>query len=340
MTAAEHGVITQADNPQIAEMLNFKVAIECVNVGSDTVVAHYDTRKGAIEAADVSPGELDRLCDTGDVHQGLVWRRVIDTTTDLPGEKWVTITSNVTDPRFPRGVRDLRGVKVSDLGRVSVSGRKSFGSRLIPDTSAPTFKLMGCSRTVARAVCTAFHGPCPSPDAHVMHIDGDCANNHRHNLGWVKAYSAGFGNAGEPPAEWAVTVLVSSAAERRVIAERVAGEILEALLARDQFAALCNHETVEIQVEAMERALATCLQTGTQAEQDQVVDIFGIKTTAPYCTFRNIVKKGCGLTVTRKDPRHKDRRDFKVLLVHRAAECQAGTSESPWDRTSFGDSVH
>lgn len=94
-----------------------------------------------------------------------------------------------------------------------------------------------------------------------------------------------------------------------------AGEILEAMLTRDQFAVLCNYETVEIQVEAMERALATCLLAGTQTEQDQVAEIFGIKTTAPYCTFRNIVKKGRGLTVTRKDPSHREREGYKVLQM-------------------------
>lgn len=38
---------------------------------------------------------------------------------------------------------------------------------------------------IHRLVCAAFHGPCPGPNFHADHIDGDRGNNAATNLRWL-----------------------------------------------------------------------------------------------------------------------------------------------------------
>lgn len=98
------------------------------------------------------------------------------TSSDLPGEIWFTVTG------LRHAMRRLNGAVVSNVGRVNVRGRKSFGS--LADTPSPTFKHKGSTWSVAYAVCTAFRGVCTQPDSHVVHQDGNCANTHPANLKW------------------------------------------------------------------------------------------------------------------------------------------------------------
>lgn len=46
------------------------------------------------------------------------------------------------------------------------------------------FRLRGRTGKVARAVCSAFHGPAPFAEAKVLHADEDSRNNRPDNLSW------------------------------------------------------------------------------------------------------------------------------------------------------------
>lgn len=62
--------------------------------------------------------------------------------------------------------------------------------RVIVGTSAGQMKYRciqfpdGSRQYVHRLVCSAFHGPCPSPEYQVRHLNGDRADNRAVNLAW------------------------------------------------------------------------------------------------------------------------------------------------------------
>ena len=102
-----------------------------------------------------------------------------------------------------REVPDYPGVWASSLGRVhrrSRNGLKSagqrsqltFGAQVVRNAKSKrvytSFAVVwvGLGRLpVSRVVCSAFHGPQPSPEAsYVLHLDDDPLNNRPENLSW------------------------------------------------------------------------------------------------------------------------------------------------------------
>ena len=108
---------------------------------------------------------------------------------DLPGEEW---------RQFP-GWEDR--YEISSLGRVRNIPRivnRGPGTYSLPvkirklwkgSIGYPTITLAKEGRFhsifVHRAVCEAFHGPCPSPAHEVAHYDGTRTNNRADNLRWA-----------------------------------------------------------------------------------------------------------------------------------------------------------
>lgn len=76
--------------------------------------------------------------------------------------------------------------EVSDHGRVRRYGRIVGG--YLPKSGYPQIRLSKANNpktsNIHRLVCEAFHGPPPSPEHEVAHLDGARTNNRADNLKW------------------------------------------------------------------------------------------------------------------------------------------------------------
>lgn len=77
------------------------------------------------------------------------------------------------------------------------------------------------------------------------------------------------------------------------------------LILQQVLEALFRYKHVQIAEAEMERALAACLQSATVEERKQMDKLFGIKGVGDFTAFRNIVRKGGGLTVERRSTNTK-----------------------------------
>ena len=100
---------------------------------------------------------------------------------NAPAEEW-------------RVIADFPSYAVSNLGRVKrlVAARNCPAGHILTPYSAQGYKSVGLSRggietkfRINRLVCTAFHGPPPTPAHHAAHNDGARDNNAAINLRWA-----------------------------------------------------------------------------------------------------------------------------------------------------------
>jgi hypothetical protein len=72
-------------------------------------------------------------------------------------------------------------------GKMPHGGTRKYKGRPWPgswDGNRYVFRFRGRNGKVARAVCEAFHGASPFPQAVVMHMDENARNNTAANLKW------------------------------------------------------------------------------------------------------------------------------------------------------------
>lgn len=96
-----------------------------------------------------------------------------------------------------RGVPSVEGLLVSNMGRVMVipfqaempnGGLRWYGGfphrGALADGKRRIIRWRGKTHKVHRLVAEAFHGPQPSPEMRVLHLDEDGGNNAETNLKW------------------------------------------------------------------------------------------------------------------------------------------------------------
>ncbi len=104
--------------------------------------------------------------------------------------------AEITIPEEWRIVADFPNYEVSSLGRVRTilaNNRSPAGTILRSSSSQRYLTISGPYRvgqprlhsSVHALICTAFHGPRPTPLHHAAHWDGDRRNNAASNLRWA-----------------------------------------------------------------------------------------------------------------------------------------------------------
>lgn len=92
---------------------------------------------------------------------------------DLSGENWKPLSI------------DTVSVKASNYGRIETRyGTKTYGTLSADGYMSINIRHVGSTR-VHRLVCTAYHGPAPTPDHVVNHKDYNRTNNTPENLEWT-----------------------------------------------------------------------------------------------------------------------------------------------------------
>lgn len=170
LTTAEHRRKTAADNPFVGRRVGISLGKEIASEFTATSnVQVFSSSKEASRILGVSRrGIIDCLRGRREQAQGYRFSYTGKHSQDLPNEVW----------------RPIDGVEVSNHGRVKTShGVKTFGYKTIQGYYTTTVNYKGL--LVHVLVCTAFHGPRPSSDHTVDHIDRVRDNNKAENLRWA-----------------------------------------------------------------------------------------------------------------------------------------------------------
>ena len=165
LSRRDHMIKTQRDNPHISKSLAAGSNRKVIRTSDfNESVIEFPSR---VEAAESVLGSAEAVCKAikkNIPYMGFLWHNIQDE--NLPGEEW--LQGNTTK------------YCVSNLGRIwPKNGYKTFGFK---GPTRYTAHLSGRNYGVHELICYAFHGPKPSPNYTVDHIDGNPHNNHYLNL--------------------------------------------------------------------------------------------------------------------------------------------------------------
>lgn len=122
---------------------------------------------------------IKRLRD-GTKIDGKVLRYVFE---EVENESWYKILPYEQKRWFPEGVRDLKGLLVSDTGRIATSKGTVFKGTPRKNGNRP-FLYSGSTKFFHQALCLAFRGLPPSLEHSVDHANRDGHDNRPINLRW------------------------------------------------------------------------------------------------------------------------------------------------------------
>ena len=180
----DHVIKTNSENPHIIKAFaagsNRKVIRTCIQ--NDTVV-EFSSRKDAAESVFGKARAIGDAIRSKSPYLGFLWSNVTDP--NLPNEEWYQ--------------GEITKYRVSNLGRIwPPNGYKTFGFKT---PAAHTTKYSGRTYGVHVLICYAFHGPKPSSQHTVDHIDGNPHHNHYLNLRYATKQEQSINRKSVKPVE-------------------------------------------------------------------------------------------------------------------------------------------
>jgi HNH endonuclease len=148
------------------------VRVEFDSLGNESTRLTFQSIDEAAKTIKSSVINIRDVCNhKRETFKGYKWEWISQP--DLAGEYWVCLL----DPIF-------KGIEVSNLGRINNRRNvKSFGC--LKKCGYVDVHLSDKVHRVHRLICTAFHGPQPTPKHSVNHIDRNKSNNAANNLEWA-----------------------------------------------------------------------------------------------------------------------------------------------------------
>jgi len=171
LTHQQHARKTQTDNPGMQAKTATAKQRRVVRTSPEGTVKEFPSAKAAVEG---TPGaHRSAICECAmgrrTVHVGFRWAYVDES--NIAGEEWRELCNW------------LPGCWVSSLGRVKSSAKGKVLTLMEDNGYANVYVRKHVY--VHRLVCHAFHGPAPSADHTVDHIDRNRSNNAPTNLRWA-----------------------------------------------------------------------------------------------------------------------------------------------------------
>ena len=180
VTRPEHNRKTHAANPDLQAKMAASRQKGVARVDKTTgTIAFFPSVDDALKGLRISHHTLRKSLDGDGDGPGNFWWSW--DTPVIEGEVWYEIIQDMTEPWTPKALRNLSGLRVSSAGRVQLKKN----NRIITPDESGHFTHAGVHRFMHAILCYMYHGPPPTKDHTVDHLDGEHSNADPRNFDWA-----------------------------------------------------------------------------------------------------------------------------------------------------------